>query len=37
MLAIFHKAFTNLPEELNSLASHKGPKKLKLPEEQSGK
>lgn len=33
MLAIFHKAFANPPEELNSPASHKGPKKPKLPEE----
>jgi len=33
MLAIFHKAFANPPEELNSPASHKGSKKPKLPEE----
>ncbi|XP_074290479.1 stem-specific protein TSJT1 [Silene latifolia] len=33
MLAIFHKAFAHPPEELNSPASHKGPKKPKLPHE----
>lgn len=33
MLAIFHKAFSNPPEELNSPASHKCSKKPKLPEE----
>ncbi|XP_039017339.1 stem-specific protein TSJT1-like [Hibiscus syriacus] len=33
MLAIFHKAFANPPEELNSPASHKSPKKPKQPEE----
>ena len=33
MLAIFHKAFANPPEELNSPASHKSSKKPKLPEE----
>ncbi|KMT13051.1 hypothetical protein BVRB_4g087630 [Beta vulgaris subsp. vulgaris] len=33
MLAIFHKAFAHPPEELNSPASHRGPKKPKLPEE----
>lgn len=33
MLAIFHKAFANPPEELNSPASHHGSKKPKLPEE----
>lgn len=33
MLAIFHKAFAHPPEELNSPASQKGPKKPKLPEE----
>ncbi|PPD96190.1 hypothetical protein GOBAR_DD06788 [Gossypium barbadense] len=33
MLAIFHKAFANPPEELNSPASHKSTKKPKQPEE----
>ncbi|XP_062011255.1 stem-specific protein TSJT1-like [Rosa rugosa] len=33
MLAIFHKAFSNPPEELNSPDSHHGSKKPKLPEE----
>ncbi|XP_059662623.1 stem-specific protein TSJT1-like [Cornus florida] len=33
MLAIFHKAFANPPEELNSPASVNGSKKPKLPEE----
>ncbi|KZV23213.1 hypothetical protein F511_05052 [Dorcoceras hygrometricum] len=33
MLAIFHKAFSNPPEELNSPASQKCSKKPKLPEE----
>ncbi|KAI9187335.1 hypothetical protein LWI28_026909 [Acer negundo] len=33
MLAIFHKAFANPPEELNSPASQKASKKPKLPEE----
>ncbi|KAH9608104.1 hypothetical protein KSS87_011061 [Heliosperma pusillum] len=33
MLAIFHKAFAHPPEELNSPASQKGPKKPKLPQE----
>ena len=33
MLAIFHKAFANPPEELNSPASYKGSKKPKVPEE----
>jgi hypothetical protein len=33
MLAIFHKAFANPPEELNSPASYNGTKKPKLPEE----
>lgn len=33
MLAIFHKAFSHPPEELNSPASHKSSKKPKLPEE----
>ncbi|XP_031284106.1 stem-specific protein TSJT1 [Pistacia vera] len=33
MLAIFHEAFANPPEELNSPASHNGSKRPKLPEE----
>ncbi|MED6143518.1 hypothetical protein PIB30_007134 [Stylosanthes scabra] len=33
MLAIFHKAFANPPDELNSPASYKGSKKPKNPEE----
>ncbi|KAF5730661.1 stem-specific protein TSJT1 [Tripterygium wilfordii] len=33
MLAIFHKAFANPPEELHSPASQDGSKKPKLPEE----
>ena len=34
MLAIFHKAFANPPEELNSPASHKtGSEQPRLPEE----
>ncbi|KAJ9671694.1 hypothetical protein PVL29_025420 [Vitis rotundifolia] len=33
MLAIFHKAFANPPEELNSPASRDGSRKPKLPEE----
>ncbi|RDX87596.1 Stem-specific protein TSJT1 [Mucuna pruriens] len=33
MLAIFHKAFAHPPEELNSPASYKGPKKPKVPQE----
>ncbi|KDP27027.1 hypothetical protein JCGZ_20962 [Jatropha curcas] len=33
MLAIFHKAFANPPDELNSPASNNGSKKPKLPQE----
>ncbi|KAJ6895004.1 stem-specific protein TSJT1-like [Populus alba x Populus x berolinensis] len=33
MLAIFHKAFANPPEELNSPASQRSTRKPKLPEE----
>lgn len=33
MLAIFHKAFANPPEELNSPASQNSTKRPKLPED----